>query len=120
VTITLTRVPTAESVTILLVTDFAYTSPLRTVVHNVIGRDTADFTVHPTGPRTGTFNLLCANETTAQAIEKLLRQSGPFTLVDTATTVANRKFMPTGDLALTLDPSTQTVCTVAVGYTETP
>ena len=119
-TVTLTRVPTGESLTILLVTEFAYTSETRTVVHNVIGRAAADFTIHPTGPRTGTYNLLCASETTAIALEALLRQPGPFTLADTATNVADRKFMPTGTLGLTLDPTTQKVCTVAVGYTETP
>jgi hypothetical protein len=118
VTVTVTRVPTGEALTVLLVMDVAHGSDARTVVHPVIGRTLPDFTVRPIGPRTGTWHLLCATETTALQLEALLRTAGPFRLADTDTNIADRTFVVTGRLAVQLDTTTQKVCTVTADYTE--
>jgi hypothetical protein len=120
VTVTLTRIPTGEALTILLVTDVTYSSDAGVVVHNLVGRADTDFTIHTAGPRTGAYHLLCRDETSAIAVEGLLRQYGPFSLIDTATAIADRKFMPTGRIEVALDTATQRVCTVSVDYTEAP
>lgn len=115
---TLTRVPTGEALTLRLVFDVAHEADVPTVVHRPIGRAAAEFTVHPAGPRTGTYRLLCADELEAIALESLLRQSGPFRIAGSVATVVNRTFMVTGRVALELDRETQRVCVVSADYTE--
>lgn len=118
-TISLTHTITAESVTVSMVIGYASDVDVPTVVHAVIGRGTPDFTLKPAGPRTGTYEMLCTNETAAINLRRLLKVPGALTLADTATSIADTTFMVTGPVGLALDPVTLRRCIVTAPYTET-
>lgn len=117
--ITLTHTVTAEVVTIGAVLGYDSDAPVPTNVHTVLGRGTPDFTLRPAGPRTGTFELWCADETAALNLARVLKVPGALALADTVTNIADTTFMVTGPVRVSLDMQTQLRCIVSVQYTGT-
>lgn len=117
--ITLTHVPTGATQTIPLVLGYQSDRTVPTVVHSLIGIANPDFTVKPPGPRAGTFRMFCTSESTATTLATFLARTGPFTLTDTGTTLANTTFLVTGRITYELDEQTWLRCVVSVEYTET-
>lgn len=116
--ITLTHVPTGDTQTISLVLGYQSDRSSTTVVHTIIGRPNPDFTIRPVGPRTGIYRLFCTSEATASTLAAFLARPGPFTLTDTATTLANTTFLVTGRIGYELDEQTFVRCIVTADYTE--
>lgn len=116
--ITLTHVGSGTAATLAAVLGYQSTRAIDTVVHTIIGRSAPDFTLKPVGPRTGTFRLYAADESVAASLVTLLSMQGSFILADTATTIADTTFTPTGNLGVALDENTLRAVVVTVDYTE--
>jgi hypothetical protein len=116
--ITVTNVPTGEAKTIALVRSYRTAVQVPTVVHDVIGSGTPDFTVKPAGTRRGTFEFLALDEGEAIRLASFFESPGPFNLADTATVVANTTFMVTGEVSIEVDSQTWKRCLVNVDYAE--
>jgi len=118
--ITLTHIPSGQSVTVASVLGYTSTIDVPTVVHEIVGVADPDFTVVPGRPRTGTFDLLCLTEADAITLRTLLaRNLGAFTLADTTTAMADTTFLVTGSVVFALDDETRLRVVVSCDYTET-
>jgi hypothetical protein len=118
-TTTLTHVPTAAALSINRVLGYEATTEVPTVVHQIVGVASPDFSVAPARPRTGTFEFLCLNETDAITLRGFLCQLGSFTLADTDTNMADTTFLVTGNVTFALDVDTRQRVVVSADYTET-
>lgn len=117
-TVTITHLSTGTARTVVQVLGYESTRAVDTIVHTVLGRGPADFTLKPAGPRTGTFELLTVDETDASALTQLLIRPGAFTLSDTDTNMADTTFTPTGPVTYRLDTQTYKRVIVSTAYTE--
>ena len=117
--ITITNVPTGQSRTVRQIRTYMGSSGVGTLTHVVIGSGVPDFTIKPAQTRTGQFDLLCNNETDAINLWHFLEFSGPFTLADTDSSIANTTFLVTGFITVEVDTQTFIRCLVRVDFTET-
>jgi hypothetical protein len=91
----------AVTVTPLFVIGWQSAREARTVVHDILGKPTADFTLRPSGPRGGTLTYFFADLADAISCEVLHADApGILVLSDTAIPGGTMAYVVTGDVSL--------------------
>lgn len=103
-------------VRVLDVRSLAFTSNLRTVVHELVGNPIPAITVRPAGPRTGTLVYVLADQAAGRSAELVHRTPGRITVDDPG--VLTMTYFATGALVLALDPRARRSWTLTVDFIE--
>jgi len=89
----------------------------RNLVHNLIGNGAPNVTLKPASLRSGTLELLFADESTAAACEALHATEGSFTLTDSDRPSIGMVYV-VGSIRRQLEPETRAFWIVSVGFQE--
>jgi len=101
-----------------LVVGYEATRDARTVVHQVIGRADPDVSLAADGLRTGSLELLFLTEAAASAGLALHTHPARFTLTEAGMTIPTMTYVRYGALRIRLDPQTQELWLLSVGFRE--
>ncbi|OJU42016.1 MAG: hypothetical protein BGN97_04480 [Microbacterium sp. 69-10] len=95
---TITRSTDAASIIPELVLNgWDSTDEPRTIVHEILGRETPDVTLRPAAPRSGTLRLLFPDAASAEVARKFHRAAAVFTTVSTLAWVP-AAYVPAGGI----------------------
>lgn len=93
--------------------------PMRTLVHDILGRRDSDVTFRPAGMRAGTLPLVFADRSAAWAAAGILARGEVFTLTDPDVPEIGMAFVVAdGDLQPQLDDETRDVWLLDVPFRE--
>lgn len=93
----------------------------RTVIHDLLNSSTPAVSFLPTLHRSGTFDLLVENATSAASARALFSSNAPVTLVDTDRPDRSMRFVVgPGRIAQVTDPETQRRILMTVPFQEVP
>jgi hypothetical protein len=103
----------------ILATGYESRRPARNIVHEIFDTTSVDVTLRPAGLRTGTLELLFADEASSKAAEDAIAAAGVMTFGDTDVTTVDMSFIVPagGDITRTLHDS-RTAWLVTFGYHE--
>ncbi|PRY70196.1 hypothetical protein B0I08_101324 [Glaciihabitans tibetensis] len=110
--------PSGTVITPTLVLGYASGRESANIVHTIFGRSDPDVTFLPAPLRTGSLELLFATRATAWAALTAHAAAGSFRLADTDLPELNMRYVPTGQLSISLDPQTLVQWLVTVPYSE--
>lgn len=86
----------------LLVLGWSGTRPLRSVVHQLLGRTDPDVTLRASGVRTGSLEVLCADAASMQEIVDLHAAATVLTISDDVATFVDMTYVVAGEIAFGL------------------
>lgn len=109
--------PTGVQITPRLVLGYESGREARNIVHQIPAREDPDVTYIPAALRSGSLELFFTTRVAAWAALALHALPGLFVYVDTLTEVS-MNYVPTGRMAIALDPTTLTRWTLTVPYHE--
>lgn len=93
--------------------------PMRTIVHDILGRSDPDVTFRPAGMRAGNLPLVFASKAAAWAAVGILKRGEVFTLADTdAPEIGMYFIVGDGELEPELDDATRKVWLLRVPFRE--
>jgi hypothetical protein len=102
----------------LVVIEYSSTRTSGNVLHTVLGRADVDVTFKAAGLREGTLNLLFVSLTAALQAEAMHASIGSITLTSTDLPGIGMKYVPSGNIELTLDTDTSEHWNVFIDFQE--
>lgn len=107
------------NITPILVTGYDAAQDTRTIRHDIIGRASADYSLNPAGPRTGTLEMLFDREDVAEQARVAHMQVAIWSLYDPDRWTLPRAYVVQGgQLGHVLEDSTRNVWLIRVPYAE--
>lgn len=101
-----------------LVTNYRSSRESNNIIHDVLESGAPYISYRPTGLRTGTIELLFVTHAEALECEALHALPGRFTLTSTERPGINMAFVPSGEIAVSLDDETRDRWLVTVDFHE--
>ncbi len=84
----------------ILLTGYEVTSETRNIAHRIIGRSSPDYSLGEDSTRSGTLQMLFADEEEAHSAAAILRATAVFTLTDDDTPEIDMAFIRQGTLRI--------------------